>query len=57
MSAGGFIAGRVVDIVPSHGSVHLLATCAAIACIEPRCEEWTACKAERDYMQMLGYDH
>ncbi len=34
--------GKVVDIVPSHGSVHLLATRAAIACIEPCCEEWTA---------------
>ncbi len=34
--------GKVVDIVPSHGRVHLLATRAAIACIEPRCEEWTA---------------
>ena len=32
--------GRVVDIVPSHGNVHLLATRAAIAYIEPRCEEW-----------------
>ena len=29
-------------LVPSHGSVHLLATRAAIACIEPHCEEWTA---------------
>jgi ribonuclease D len=34
--------GKVVDIVPSHGSVHLLATRAAIACIEPCCGEWTA---------------
>jgi hypothetical protein len=34
--------GKVVDIVPSHGSVHLLATRAAIACIEPLCKEWTA---------------
>ncbi len=32
--------GRVVDIVPSHGSIHLLATRAAIAYIEPCCEEW-----------------
>ncbi len=32
--------GRAVDIVPSHGNVHLLATRAAIAYIEPRCEEW-----------------
>ena len=34
--------GKVIDIVPSHGSVHLLATRAAIACIEPCCKEWTA---------------
>jgi len=34
--------GRVVDIVPSHGSVHLLATRAANAYIETRCEEWMA---------------
>ena len=32
--------GRVVDIMPSHGNVHLLATRAAIAYIEPHCEEW-----------------
>ena len=32
--------GRVVDIVPLHGNVHLLATRAAIAYIEPRCEQW-----------------
>jgi hypothetical protein len=32
--------GRVVDIVPSHGNVHLLATRAAIAYIEPHCEQW-----------------
>jgi hypothetical protein len=32
--------GKVVDIMPSHGSVHLLATRAAIACIEPRGEDW-----------------
>ena len=34
--------GRVVDIVPSHGNVHLLATRAAISYIEPWCEEWMA---------------
>jgi hypothetical protein len=29
-----------VDIVPLHGNVHLLATHAAIAYIEPHCQEW-----------------
>jgi ribonuclease D len=32
--------GKVVDIVPLHGSIHLLAKRAAIACIEPHGEDW-----------------
>ncbi len=32
--------GKVVDIMPLHGSIHLLATYAAIACIELRGEDW-----------------
>ena len=42
--------GRVVDIVPSHGSVHLLATRGAIACIEPHREYWITphgCRPEK----------
>ncbi len=31
---------KVVDIMLSHGSIHLLAIRAVIACIEPRCEKW-----------------